>query len=180
MRSVGTNIHAVRGRFLLVTIRVSSRARRVRQSPIKPVARIKPTNRTSPRSAGVIPTLKPRCREKALDSRAAGDILKLVEYTTDLSNTITQRASHAESDLRRIKGDLPLYESHGAAPVFRTEMWSSASSFGRSSRWSSRQRAGGKQLAPTGPLAAIMVLGPVVLFLRSRRTANLSPKSPDR
>lgn len=30
--SVGTNVHPVRGRFLLVTLRVSSRARRVRQS----------------------------------------------------------------------------------------------------------------------------------------------------
>jgi len=29
---------------------------------------------------------------------------------------------------------------------------------------------------PLAPLAAIMVLGPVVLFLRSRRTANLSPE----
>lgn len=84
----------------------------------------------------------------------------------------------SENELGRIKGDLAtVRQAMGLHLSFGTEMLV----FGLLLTVVAVGGAVVSVLAennwlPLAPLAAIMVLGPVVLFLRSRRTANLSPE----
>ena len=84
----------------------------------------------------------------------------------------------SENELGRIKGDLAtVRQAMGLHLSFGTEMLV----FGL---LLTAVAVGGAVVSvpaennwlPLAPLAAIMVLGPVVLFLRSRRTANLNPE----
>ena len=81
----------------------------------------------------------------------------------------------SENELGRIKGDLAtVRQAMGLHLSFGTEMLV----FGLLLTVVAVGAAVVSVLAENdlAPLAAIMVLGPVVLFLRSRRTANLSPE----